>query len=72
MTDNKYIRATEICIAVAKRGQRISPQQLAAFSGLTAQSAEAITMMLEFLWDMEEGTILTKEERNETGGEENI
>lgn len=62
MTDNKYIRATEICIAVAKRGQRISPQQLAAFSGLTAHSAEVITQALEFLWKMEEGTVLKKEE----------
>lgn len=65
MTDNKYIRATEICIAVAKRGQRISPQQLAAFSGLTEKAAEAITLMLEFLWNMEEGTVLKKEARNE-------
>lgn len=62
MTDNKYIRATEICIAVAKRGQRINPQQLAAFSGLTEEVAEAITLMLEFLWTMAEGTVLKKEE----------
>ena len=76
MTDNKYIRATEICIAVAKRGQRISPQQLATATGIERDRAylhigrfERLTQTEIYISDKDLRTIRGKDERNETGGE---
>lgn len=63
MTDNKYIRATEICIAVAKRGQQISPQQLATATGIDLSVAIALIMELEYMWGLK-GQILKKKVRN--------
>ena len=70
MKDNKYIRATEICIAVAKRGKRISPQQLATATGIERDRAylhigrfERLTQTEIYISDKDLGTIRGKEER---------